>query len=257
VRRRLLGLAALLCAAGALVLWAAPGPAARAQSGGASTPATAADRALVARGRALYVSGCSYCHGEQADGVKGLGPTLHGVGAQAADFYLSTGRMPLSSPRREPVRNDHLEYTSAERRALVAYTASLGGPPVPVVHPERGDLREGMQLFGDSCAGCHAITGRGGVVPGGVAPVLQQATPTQIAEAVRLGPYLMPAFGERQLDASQLDSVTRYVLSTRHLDDRGGWGIGNVGPVSEGLVAWLLAGTALVIVLRLLGERTA
>jgi ubiquinol-cytochrome c reductase cytochrome c subunit len=45
------------------------------------------------------------------------------------------------------------------------------------------------------------------------------------------------------------------VLSTHHLDNAGGWGIGNIGPVPEGLVAWLLAGTALLIVVRLLGER--
>jgi ubiquinol-cytochrome c reductase cytochrome c subunit len=256
VRRRALALAALLCAAGALTLWAAPEPPARAQAGGASTPASPGDRALVGAGRALYVAGCSYCHGFQANGVKGLGPTLHGVGAQAADFYLSTGRMPLALPRREPVRNDRLQYTAPQRRALVAYVASLGGPPVPAVHPGSGDLREGFKLFADSCAGCHAITGRGGVVPGGIAPALQQATPTQIAEAVRVGPYLMPPFGPAQIGTAQLDSLTRYVLSTRHLDDRGGWGIGNIGPVPEGLVAWLLAGTSLGLVLRLLGERT-
>ncbi|MEA2283384.1 MAG: ubiquinol-cytochrome c reductase cytochrome c subunit [Solirubrobacteraceae bacterium] len=247
--------AALLCAAGALVLWAGPQPAARAQSGGASTPAPPGDRALIAQGRALFVSGCGYCHGEQANGINGLGPTLHGVGARAADFYLSTGRMPLSSPTRQPDRNDHLEYTAGERRALVAYVASLGGPPIPTVHPERGDAALGQQLFGESCAGCHAITARGGIVPGGIAPALGQATPTQIAEAVRVGPYLMPRFDQRQIDQHELDSITSYVLTTRHLDDRGGWGIGNIGPVPEGMIAWLLAGTALVLVLRLVGER--
>jgi ubiquinol-cytochrome c reductase cytochrome c subunit len=254
VRRRLLAGLALLCAAGALVLWSEPP--ARAQSGGASTPAPPGDRALIAQGRALFVSGCSYCHGAQANGIEGLGPTLHGVGARAADFYLSTGRMPLSSPRREPDRNDHPEYTAAQRRALVAYVGSLGGPPIPAVHPERGDAALGQQLFAESCAGCHAITARGGVVPGGIAPALGQATVTQIAEAVRVGPYLMPRFNERQIDQHELDSITRYVLTTRHLDDRGGWGIGNIGPVPEGMIAWLLAGTALVLVLRLVGERT-
>jgi len=45
------------------------------------------------------------------------------------------------------------------------------------------------------------------------------------------------------------------VLSTRHPPDRGGWGIGNIGPIPEGMVAWLLAGAALLIIARLLGER--
>ena len=66
----------------------------------------------------------------------------------------------------------------------------------------------------------------------------------------------MPASTESQVDQHTLDSLTRYVLSTRHLDDAGGWGIGNIGPVPEGLVAWLLAGVALLVVLRLVGERS-
>jgi hypothetical protein len=30
-------------------------------------------------------------------------------------------------------------------------------------------------------------------------------------------------------------------LSTNHPDNRGGWGIGNIGPIPEGLVTWLIA----------------
>jgi ubiquinol-cytochrome c reductase cytochrome c subunit len=101
------------------------------------------------------------------------------------------------------------------------------------------------------------MVGKGGVVPDAVAPPLQAATPVQIAEAVRVGPYLMPAFPERQIDRGQLDSIVRYVLSTRTPPDRGGWGIGNLGPIPEGMVAWLLAGAALLIAVRLLGERSS
>jgi ubiquinol-cytochrome c reductase cytochrome c subunit len=45
------------------------------------------------------------------------------------------------------------------------------------------------------------------------------------------------------------------VRASRHPDDRGGWGIGNIGPVPEGMIAWLLAGLVLLGVVRLLGER--
>jgi ubiquinol-cytochrome c reductase cytochrome c subunit len=72
---------------------------------------------------------------------------------------------------------------------------------------------------------------------------------------VRVGPYLMPRFSEREIDRHALDSIAAYVLSTRRLPDKGGWGIGNIGPIPEGMVAWLLAGTALLIVARLIGER--
>ena len=58
----------------------------------------------VSRGRALFVEGCSSCHGFDARGVAGQGPSLVGAGAAAADFYLSTGRMPLDAPGRQPLR---------------------------------------------------------------------------------------------------------------------------------------------------------
>jgi ubiquinol-cytochrome c reductase cytochrome c subunit len=65
----------------------------------------------------------------------------------------------------------------------------------------------------------------------------------------------MPRFSERQIDQGTLDSIVRYVRSTRHPDNRGGWGIGNIGPIPEGMVAWLLAGAVLLLVARLIGER--
>jgi ubiquinol-cytochrome c reductase cytochrome c subunit len=253
VRRRALALAALLCAACAVVLWAQPGRPAHAADAGAPPAGDLADPALVAQGRQLFVSGCAYCHGTDAAGVAGKGPSLHGAGAAAADFYLATGRMPLSEPSQEP-RRGRPAYTGAERRALVAYVGSLGGPAIPAVNPAAGDLVLGRERFADLCAGCHTIGGRGGVVPGAIAPALQQATPVQIAEAMRVGPHLMPVYLEGQVDQHELDSITRYVLSTHHPDDAGGWGLGNIGPVPEGMVAWLLAGTALLIVIRLVGE---
>jgi ubiquinol-cytochrome c reductase cytochrome c subunit len=162
--------------------------------------------------------------------------------------------MPLADPTDEPVRT-RPAYTGAQRRALVDYIGSLGGPPVPQVSPEKGSLSEGQELFASHCAGCHQIVGQGGVVPDAVAPPLQEATPVQIAEAVRVGPYVMPAFPERQIDQGQLDSIVRYVLSTRTPPDRGGWAIGHLGPIPEGMVAWLLAGSALLVAARMLGRR--
>jgi quinol---cytochrome-c reductase cytochrome c subunit len=230
--------AATLCAVGAL-LW----------------PPVASPTDQVVQGRQLFVDGCSSCHGFDARGVPGQGPSLIGVGAGSADFYLSTGRMPLGEPDAEPARTKPA-YSSREIGALVDYVGSLGGPPIPSVDPARGQLNEGFELFTSNCAGCHQVVARGGIAPGATAPALQEATPRQIAEAVRTGPYLMPRFGKRQIDGAELDSIVRYVLTTRDPPDRGGWGIGNIGPIPEGMVAWLLAGTALLLVARLIGERT-
>jgi ubiquinol-cytochrome c reductase cytochrome c subunit len=216
-------------------------------------PATAA---ASPSGRQLFQDGCSSCHGFDARGIRGKGPDLHGAGAAAADFYLSTGRMPLDVATGEQPLRARPAYPPDQIRALVRYVASLGGPAIPQVHPERGDLSEGQHAFTTYCAGCHQIMGEGGVVTGGVPPPLQDATLTQLAEAVRVGPYLMPPFGERELDQRTLDSIALYVQKVvKHPPDRGGWGIGHIGPIPEGMVAWLLAGGALLLVARIIGER--
>jgi ubiquinol-cytochrome c reductase cytochrome c subunit len=207
-------------------------------------------------GRELYVEGCASCHGTDARGVPGRGPDLHGAGAAAADFYLRTGRMPLPSPGAQPERADPL-YSDAELDALVRYVGSLGGPPVPAApRASRGSLAEGFALFRDHCAGCHQIVGEGGAVVVAVAPPLRDATPTQVAEAVRTGPYVMPVFPRSQISDRQLDSLVAYLAQAKHPVDRGGWGLRHLGPIPEGLVAWLLAGSVLVLVARAIGERS-
>ena len=212
---------------------------------------------LVEEGRAIFEEGCSSCHGFTGEGVKGRGPSLISAGEAAADFYLRTGRMPLNQVGDEPLRSPP-HYPESKIRALVAYVGSLGqGPAIPTVDPEQGSLSEGMQLFSESCAGCHGISGKGGVAIGGYAPPLGEATPTQVAEAIRVGPYLMPRFSAAQLSDEEVDSIARYVELTKDPDDAGGWGIGHIGPVPEGLIAWLLALVSILIVARLLGERTA
>jgi ubiquinol-cytochrome c reductase cytochrome c subunit len=207
-------------------------------------------------GRQLFVEGCASCHGLDARGVPGVGPSLVGVGAQAADFYLSTGRMPLKEKTgEEPLRSEPA-YPSAQIQALVAYIGSLGGPAIPTPHAEEGSLREGLRAYTTYCAGCHQMVGEGGVVTGAIPPDLDAATPTQIAEAVRVGPYVMPRFDEQVIDDETLDSIIRYIQLTKDPVDRGGWGIGHIGPIPEGLVAWLIGLAALVAVIRIAGERS-
>jgi ubiquinol-cytochrome c reductase cytochrome c subunit len=251
--RRLLRRAALVLAVccGGMAAWSA------AAGGQAPPPAPSApDQALAQRGRDLYAQSCAGCHGEDLRGRTDQGPALRGVGAAAVDFYLSTGRMPLASPTDEPVRSDPA-YSKRDIAALVAYVGGFGGPAIPTANPDRGDVARGKEAFTDRCAGCHQIVGRGGVVTGAFVPALTDATPRQLAEAVRVGPYLMPQFGERQVDQRELDDIAAYVRAQRDPDDRGGWGIGNIGPIPEGMIAWLLAGVALLGVVRLLGERAS
>jgi ubiquinol-cytochrome c reductase cytochrome c subunit len=125
------------------------------------------------------------------------------------------------------------------------------------VRPSAGDVTLGQQLFADNCSGCHQIMGEGGMTTGAFVPDLKQATPTQIGEAIRIGPYLMPHWNSSALDGHDVDSIARYVTQVvQQPPDQGGWGIGHVGPIPEGVVAWFLLGLSLVIVARIIGERT-
>jgi ubiquinol-cytochrome c reductase cytochrome c subunit len=216
-------------------------------------------------GAALYSAHCVTCHGIGGRGVAsprpgvlgvhGQGPPLRGVGALAADFYLRTGYMPLRDPHAQPWRK-RSPFSSAQIDALVRYVASFGhGPSVPTPHPERGNVAAGLTLFTEHCAGCHQVVAEGGYVTGARVPRLDQATPTQIAEAVRVGPYLMPRFSASQLSDRDLDSLIAYVEYTKRPDDRGGWSLGHIGPVPEGLVSWLLAGALLVATCVAIGRR--
>jgi ubiquinol-cytochrome c reductase cytochrome c subunit len=253
-------------AAIALLLLALPG-AARADpiQQGIVLPQLPPDTPLVQLGYQLYAGNCATCHGADGRGIarptlsaadqKGQGPSLRGVGALAADFYLRTGYMPLSRVGLQPHRSTPL-FDEHQIRALVAYVASLGsGPAVPTPDPARGSVSAGQRLFSEHCAGCHQIVGAGGYVTGGVAPPLDRATAVQVAEAVRIGPYVMPTFSRSQISDRDLDSLIAYVEEAKHPQDRGGWALGHVGPVPEGLVTWLLAAAALVAVCMVIGRR--
>ena len=208
-----------------------------------------------ASGADLYGANCIECHGPQGLGIADRGPSLRHVGARAVDFYLRTGYMPLGDPHDQPHRT-RVQFSKSELAQLVAYVASFGGGPrIPRPDPASGNLADGQELFTEHCAGCHQISAEGGYVTNAVAPRLDKASAVEIAEAVRTGPYLMPHFSEKQISDDQLNSVIRYVEYAKHPDDRGGWSLGHVGPVPEGLVTWFIAIVLLIATCAVIGQR--
>ena len=260
-RQLLLVVGAVLVVAGGLFAWfgradaGEPSPEVGQQGssgpGAAETQAAAnADPAMVKAGEQLYLTACVSCHGVGGEGTPGY-PKLVGVGAAAADFYLRTGRMPLAypspqSPQKAPAFDDE------QIRQLVAYVASLGdGPPVPDVDPDRGDLALGSDLFLANCAACHNSAAVGGALSHGAhAPPLLEVDPTQIGEAMHVGPGQMPVFGPDTFSQHEVDSIVRYVLYLQDPEHPGGLMIGRVGPVPEGFVAWLVGLGALILAIR-------
>lgn len=243
LRPRLLAAAAVLVAAAVLALTGA-GHATRVPQASPSDPGT---------GRQVFLRDCAWCHGTDASGTHD-GPALTNVGAEAADFYLRTGRMPLSSPGQD-VRSGPPAYDDATISALVSYIGGLGhGPGVPAL--AAGDAAAGRKLFLENCAACHSASGTGTIVSGGQpAPELWRTHRRQVAEAARIGPGPMPPFSEKQLDQQDLDDIVAYVHQLGAPQDVGGAGLDQYGPIIEGAVALVVLLPCLIVVIRLLGKR--
>lgn len=233
------------------VLWTMLAP-----TGNAAQTADANE--AVRQGRALYLQGCSTCHGLGAQGSN-TGPSLVGVGAAAVDFQVSTGRMPLAAPAAQADRKPPI-YSATQIDQLSAYVASLGGgPEVPKVTDKElsdADLAHGGELYRANCAQCHQAVAQGAPLTyGKFAPSLSESTPTQIVEAMRTGPESMPVFGDRQLNDEDAAAVAAYIKHLTDTKSPGGFSLGKYGPVPEGLLAMLVGIGGLLVVCLWIGAR--
>ena len=225
--------------------------------------------------REVFLADCAVCHGSDARGTA-RAPSLIGVGRASIDYQLTSGRMPLTEVGRandepgtplQPLPDKFLgdpdktpnhhepAYPPATLSALEDYVVGLtggGGPDIPRL--SGGNLAEGGALFRLQCAACHAWAGDGGALVDREAPGLHEATDTQIAEAIRVGPGQMPGFGTAALTDEQLASVVAYVRYLDHPRDRGGNSLWHLGAFAEGGVALAAVG-ALLLFVRWIGER--
>jgi ubiquinol-cytochrome c reductase cytochrome c subunit len=216
-------------------------------------PADAAEDggAVREQGAALFLQNCASCHGPAGQGAE-AGPPLLTAGGAGADFYLRTGRMPLGAPGQVPQRqNPH--FGPEEIEALVAYVASLGdGPAIPQV-TAGGELHRGWELYTANCAACHGASGTGNAVGGGFAAAnLHRAESLDVAEAMIVGPGVMPRF---EFDQRDQDAIVAYVLFLRNSPSPGGVPLGGFGPVSEGFVAVVIGLSLFVALARWVGHR--
>lgn len=219
-------------------------------SGASKAPITflKLDPSTIGLGKTLFVENCSSCHGDTAAGTS-RAPNLRGLGAATIDFWVSTGRMPLENPTVQAAEKPS-RFTKQQTLAIAAYVTSLaaGGPEIPQVNLGAASLSSGQALFSTNCAACHTITGVGDALAGGVyAPSLYPATTTQIAEAIRTGPGNMPRFGPGQFSNKQVADIVKYVKYLQQGNNAGGFGLGHVGPVTEGFVGILIGLGSLMI----------
>jgi ubiquinol-cytochrome c reductase cytochrome c subunit len=232
-------IAALTLAGGAYTLFA---PGVQAQE---NPPLTGA----AAEGKALFDVSCVSCHGRNAQGVEGRGPSLVGVGAASVEFQVSTGRMPMARQEVQAQRKPPV-FTDEQTRQLAQYVQELGGGP-QIPHgdlTEGGNLTTGGELFRVNCSQCHAFGGGGGALSSGkFAPSLRPATDRQIYAAMLSGPQNMPVFGDNQITPEQKADLIAYIQDTlKHDKDQGGFNLGRYGPSTEGVAIFLVGMVALV-----------
>ncbi|WBB79947.1 cytochrome c [Micromonospora sp. WMMD882] len=232
-------IAALMLAGGAYTAFA---PGAQAQD---NPPLTGA----AAEGKALFDVSCVTCHGRNAQGVEGRGPSLVGVGAASVEFQVGSGRMPMARQEAQAERKTPV-FTDEQTRQLAQYVQELGGGPVVPDGDLRADanLATGGELFRINCSQCHAFGGGGGALSSGkYAPSLHPATDRQIYAAMLSGPQNMPVFGDNQITPEQKADIIAYIQETLKNDqDPGGFNLGRYGPSTEALVVFLVGIVALV-----------
>ncbi len=211
-------------------------------------------------GATLYATYCSSCHGTRAQGSRD-GPPLIGQSAAMVHFMLDSGRMPAPARGVNEISRAP-RFRSAQIDALTRYVVGLSpgsaDASLPIV--TAGNPVRGRALFAANCAQCHGATGDGASVGGDdVAPTLAIATGSQIGEAIRAGPGVMPRFGPGVLSGRDVDDIASFVTFAKtHANDAngpnaGGVPLAHVGPVAEGFIGWLFGLGALVLFVRRIG----
>ena len=232
------------------------------------------DQALVQEGKEIYDVACITCHGANLQGVADRGPSLIGTGEGAVYFQVNSGRMPMMSNDAQAERK-RPRYTENQALALAAYVAANGGGP-EIVYNDKGevdkeelrgknydgqiqaeDVARGGELFRLNCASCHNFTGRGGSLSSGkYAPHLDPANEQEIYQAMLTGPQNMPKFSDRQLSADEKKDIIAFIKSTKETPSPGGWSLGGLGPVSEGMAMWMIGISLVAAVAMWIGSRS-
>jgi ubiquinol-cytochrome c reductase cytochrome c subunit len=202
----------------------------------------------VAFAETTYANVCAECHGGAGQGGTVPGsddraPALAGnpdVTVPYVDLVLRTGRMP---PAGDPFDNRAREvvYDDVERAALVGWMAEAFGLEGEVPEVGEGDVANGLEVFARNCAHCHGNGGEGGTAGADAwTPQVNDDHPVAIVEAIRVGPFEMPQFGEGAISEQEADDVAAYLRSIEESPGTPVLGIVELNPVfASGFVAVL------------------
>lgn len=238
-------------------LWASSSGAAAQDTGRPRQgPADRTDALL--RGADVYTSQCAGCHGAAGQGGQtpsgAEAPALREVPYALVDLVTRTGRMPPADPDGD--QKGPRPLAEERREALLAWMDEQleleGG--LPEVRLEGGNPARGQEVYAANCAQCHGSTGGGGVAGGGAfTPVLVDRDPLVLAEAIRLGPFQMPQFGEEVISDRELADVIAFLEEVRR-EPGTPIGLVELNPVFAGAFVFAIALAAIFSAMWLAGR---
>ncbi|MGO1506620.1 MAG: cytochrome bc1 complex diheme cytochrome c subunit [Microbacterium sp.] len=212
------------------------------------TPTATKTQLTVDDGEKLFQANCATCHGLDLQGTEN-GLSLYGVGELSVEFQVATGRMPLQMQGPQAPQKP-VQFTQDQIEAMGAYVQSVApGPTYPddEILDGEGDVAHGAELFRVNCAMCHNVAAAGGALTEGkYAPGLSGTSALHIYAAMVTGPQNMPVFGDMNLSDDDKRDIISALLYQQEEVQIGGFTLGSLGPVSEGLFIWIFGIGALV-----------
>lgn len=207
----------------------------------ANTETPVASALTVEDGKKLFQANCATCHGLDLQGST-AGPSLYGVGELAVEFQVGTGRMPLQAQAPQAPQKP-VQFTQEQILAMASYVQSMApGPTFPDEETidGQGDVARGAELFRVNCAMCHNVAAAGGALTEGkYAPALTNTSALHMYAAMVTGPQNMPVFNDMTLTTEDKRDIISSLLFQQQNQSPGGFSLGSLGPVSEGLFIWI------------------
>ncbi len=207
----------------------------------ATEPTSVATQLTVDDGKKLFQANCATCHGLNMEGTPD-GPSLFGVGELSVEFQMATGRMPLQMQGPQAPQKP-VQFTQEQIEAIAAWVQSVApGPTYPAdeILDGQGSVSNGAELFRINCAMCHNVAAAGGALTEGkYAPALMETSALHFYAAMVTGPQNMPVFNDMTLTTEEKRDIISWALWTQQNEAPGGFTLGSLGPVSEGLFIWI------------------
>ena len=240
--------AAALIGIGLLITGGVYAGASAAMAAGSDTQVASA--LTVEDGKKLFQANCATCHGLDLQGTPD-GPSLYGVGELAVEFQVATGRMPMAMQGPQAPQKP-VQFTQDQIEAMAAYVQTQApGPDFPdeEVLDGEGDVARGAELFRINCAMCHNVAAAGGALTEGkYAPALHTTSALHMYAAMVTGPQNMPVFNDMNLTTEDKRDIISALLFLQENESPGGFSLGSLGPVSEGLFIWVFGIGALIAI---------